>query len=323
VALPAAAATPATPRAAVTFVDAGDQPRSKLRSLRALVEGELEQHEIKVVRKPAPPLVSPGARALGSYARARRLDRVYDVRLRAEGRRLVVTLTERKAPAMRSTFSARLAAESADRVDAIIPRLVGAVVARKEPEPEPQQQPKVAALTSPSEAPAPSAAVAATAAPPQRRGEFLIGASVDLGSYLHSAAGLYGGAVKLFYQYSQPLRFGLEVGGQGGGGAAFRVGTRADWLFSASGLSPIAGAGLGYVALRNGQQGEGGGGYFSASGGVEYARLRHVRLVGEVEVLLPFFKATRHDIVSDNGIISMVPTSAWSPSALVKLGCLY
>jgi hypothetical protein len=323
------AARAGRPRAAVTFLEASDQPRSALKSLRALVEAELEQHSISVVRKPAPPLVS-SSRQVKRYARASRLDRVYDVRLRPRGKQVEVVLTERRPPAMRSTFSARLSAAGLERVSKVIPKLVGAVVAREDPGQE--QEPKaevVADATPQAEVKAqPTAPPDATPAPDPvpggsaRRGQILVGASLDMGTFLHSAAGLYGGTAKIFYQWTS-LRLGAELGGSGGGGTTFHLAARGDYLFSQSGLSPYLGGGLGYVLTRDGSKAEGGGGYFSAVAGLEYSRWRKVHLLAEADVMLPFFSARREEVENRNGIVELVGVGAWSPAILFKLGCLY
>jgi len=318
-ALPSPASAARAPRAAVSVVEAPEALRDQLKGLRAVVEEELEQHEIKVLRKPVAPQGS-GVKKLGTFARARRLDRVYDVRLLPEGKKVVVVLTERKAPAMKSTFSARLAAVSAEKVKAVLPKLVGAVVARQEPEPDPQ--PAAAAAPAEPVSPAPETAVHAAAPAPVRRTEWLVGASVELGSYLNAAAGIYGASGRLIYQRGA-LGVGLELGGGGGGGTAFHAGLRADYLFLSSGISPIVGAGLGYLLAKAADKAEGSGGYFSASVGVEYARLRPVRFRLEAEVYLPFFEAKRSEIQSVNGIVDLTTIGSYSPAAVIKLGCLY
>jgi hypothetical protein len=317
--------------AAVAIPETGDQPHATVRSLHTLLQAELGKHGIKVKGRLVPRRVSIRRRGLAAYARAHRLKRVYELRLLPVGEKLVVMLDEKRGRRMRSTFSAKLSASSAEELDAVVPCLVEAVVTRRQPSPPTPPQPAKAKVAdaapaageaaSSSSAVVPVASVAAQGTP--RQTEWLWGFSLHPGSFLRSFAGLYGGSAELYYD-TAPWRFGAEAGGMGGSGRVLTVSGRAHYRFLTSEkLSPMIGAGLGFMMLENDEGASGNGVSFSMTGGAQLGYLKAAKLVAQAEIILPLFSAKRHDPESDNGIIDIVQHSKWSPAVVLKLSCLF
>lgn len=318
--------------AAVAIPDTGDQPRTTVRTLHTLLQSELGKRGIRVKSRLVPRRVSVRRRGLAAYARAHRLRRVYELRLLPSGDKLVVMLDEKRGRRMRSVFSAKLSAGSAEELDAVVPRLVDAVVARRSPTPPPPP-PKPAAVAeaaataaaapeSPESSVVPVASVAAQGAPAGRT-EWLWGFSVHPGSFLRAAAGLYGGSGALYYD-TAPWRIGVEAGGMGGDGRVLTLSGRAHYRFmTTEKISPMMGAGLGFMMMNTEEGASGSGVSFSMTGGAQLTHVKAAKLVAEVEVILPLFMATRHDPQGNNGIIDIVEHTRWSPAAILKLSCLF
>jgi len=316
--------------AAVAIPDTGDQPRTTVRTLHTLLQTELGKRGIRVKSRLVPRRVSVRKRGLAAYARAHRLRRVYELRLLPMGEKLVVMLDEKRGRRMRSVFSAKLSAGSAEELDVVVPRLVDAVVARRSPTPPPpppaQPGQVAAAATTADVAPessvVPVASVAAQATP-KGRTEWLWGFSIHPGSFLRAAAGLYGGSGALYYD-TAPWRFGVEAGGMGGDGRVLSLSGRAHYRFlTTEKISPMMGAGLGFMMMDTEEGASGSGVSFSVTGGAQLTHIKAVKLVAEAELILPLFTATRHDPQGDNGIIDIVEHTRWSPAAVLKLSCLF
>jgi hypothetical protein len=312
--------------AAVVLPEAGDQG-SQLREL--LVE-ELEKRGIKVNRKPIPARIVARARGLAAYASAKRLKRVYELRVKPVGQaKLVVSLSEKKGRRLRASFLAKLPARSRAEVTAIIPQLVEAVVQHKEPVPPLPPAPKVATAAAPTSAQQQQQQISAvpTPAPPPveqpAHGEFLFGFSLAPGMFLRSPSGLYGGSGQVYYQRGF-YRVGLELGGMGGAGHLISFGARSQFLLAPSWkVVPVVGAGLGYLLLHGADNSDGGGGYFAATVGAQFNYVRWAKLVAELEFVLPMFSLAAYDPQETNGDFNIVKRSTWSPTASLKLSCLF
>lgn len=317
--------------AAVAIPETGDQPRTTVRTLHTLLQTELGKRGIKVKSRLVPRRVSVRKRGLAAYARAHRLRRVYELRLLPMGEKLVVMLDEKRGRRMRSVFSAKLSAGSAEELDTVVPRLVDAVVARRSPVPPPPPPPARPTLAADASQPAAEAAPESSVVPvaavtaqssPQRK-EWLWGFSVHPGSFLRAAAGLYGGSGALYYD-TAPYRFGVEAGGMGGDGRVLTLSGRAHYRFMTSEkISPMMGAGLGFMMMDTEEGASGSGVSFSMTGGAQLTHLKAAKLVAELEVILPLFTTTRHDPTGNNGIIDIVEHTRWSPAAILKLSCLF
>jgi hypothetical protein len=323
--------------AAVTIPEAARQSRSTVKKCYSVLKEELASHGIKVKRL-VPRRVSKRKRRLVAYARARRLKRVYELRLRqGRGEKVVVKLVERRGRRMRRSFSAKLSA-AVEEVDAVIPLLVEAVIERRRPRPLPPPQPEtvvatatVQAAESPSEEVEQEeqeqpVATVSSEGEAETGGEFLWGFSLEPGAFMRGAAFLFGGSGKLLYQ-KRNYRFGAEIGGMGGGGTLISFAVRGQYLFrelfSWKDTTPLVGASLGYTMMTNGEGSEGSGISFSASLGAQFTQLSWARVVTELEFLLPFYGAERHDPVNNNGIVDIVEHSTWSPAVILKTSCLF
>jgi hypothetical protein len=319
--------TAAAPRAAQTPLAAVVLPgtQDEASGLRELLVEELEKRGIKVNHKPIPARIVAKARGLAAYASAKRLKRVYELRVKTIGEaKVMVSLAERSGRRLRSSFSAKLAAKGRAQVAAVIPQLVEAVVERKEPVPPPP--PKVAAA-----APAPPTQINATppetpAAPPepgQKRGEFLFGFSFAPGLFLNSPSGLVGGSGQILYQRGF-YRLGLEIGGMGGGGHIITFSGRGHILFAPSWkIVPVAGLGLGYLLLHGSDGTDGGGGFFATTVGAQFNQVRWAKFVAELEFVLPMFQVAAYDPQLTNGNFELVKRSSWVPAGFLKLSCLF
>lgn len=318
------------PRAAVTITETAEQPRKKVKALHTKVKSELEKRGVKVKRRAVPRRLVKRAKRLRAYTRRHRIKRVFDLRVKSRGKGYQVELEEKKGRRMRSAFSAKMAAGNIQEVDAVIPRLVEAVLRRKQPR---VLVAEVQPTTIASDAAAPAATVTeqpagpkAPSTPDDSRGEFLLGVSLEPGMFLTAAAGLYGGSGKLYYQKT-PYRFGVEIQAMFGGGQLLNISARGQYLFplaSTPKITPLVGASLGYLMLTTYDDAEGNGIAFTASGGAQFSHLGWTDLVAELELVLPFFAATRHDPDLDNhGILNLVENSTYAPAVVLKLSALF
>jgi hypothetical protein len=236
---------------------------------------------------------------------------------------------------MRRSFSAKLAV-GVEEIGEVIPLLVEAVIERKKPRPLPPPEPETVVATavqseSPSEAADAEpeeqpAATVSSEGEAETGGEFLWGFSLEPGGFMRGAAFLFGGSGKLLYQ-KKNYRFGAEIGGMGGGGTLISFAVRGQYLFrelfSWKDVTPLVGAGLGYTMMTNGEGSEGSGISFSGSLGAQFTQLSWARVVTELEFMLPFYGAERHDPVNNNGIVDIVESSTWSPAVILKTSCLF
>jgi hypothetical protein len=312
------------------------QSKQTVATLRRLVRSELEKQGIKVHRL-IPTRWSKSRRRLAIYARRHRVRRLYSLSLVPEGKGYRVMLTEKQGRRLRDVFTAKLTASSIVQIEPVLARLVAAVIKR-----EPPRQPVLVAEVKPttiaSDAATPATPTATTAvaqpaedpSPPaspgtEEKGQFLIGVSLEPGTFLTAAAPLYGGSGKLYYQ-KRSYRLGAEIQAMFGEGRLLNIAASGQYMFplgSMPKITPLVGANLGYLMLTTQDNSEGNGIAFSASGGAEFSQLSWTRLVAEVEFVLPLFVAKRHDPDLNNGILDLKEHSAYSPAVVLKLSALF
>lgn len=343
-------------KAAVIVTVSAKQARSKEDALASLVRKELRKNGIQVSPKPIPRRVVKRKRRLVSYARARRIKRIYALSVGSRGENLVLALADKRAPRMRNAYFAKLSINDTGELDNAVPSLVKAVIRREKPKPVMAQAPKASIpKTGVQEKKAPDTRVQDTtvqvaafseisneeeqgdvqgtvrkkpaAAGSSATGsprEILYGFSLEPGIFLRSPVSMFGGSAKIYYQ-KRPYRYGLELSGMGGDGSLVSIAARAQYLFRpAWKMIPVVGAGLGYLFLSKGKETEGNGGAFSASVGAQFDELLSwTRMVVEAEVVLPMFSLSRFDFESDNGIIEPVTRSSWDPAVVLKVSCLF
>jgi hypothetical protein len=303
--------------------------KTKVRKLHAMVRKELQKRGIKVKRRPVPRKLTRrrAKRRMVAYARAHRLARIYEVRVRATaGDELVVSLSEKKAPKMRRAYSAKLPIRDLEQLDEVVPRLVEAVVERKEP--RVTKSVKVAGAMQSQEVPSTEQTVQAAPDAPveapegEVRSQWLWGFSLQPGVLMVSPVGMFGGSGQLYYQRNN-LRFGVEVGGMGGGGTLVNITARAQYLYELTPqITAVGGGGLSYTMMENGEF-DGSGGSASITLGAQLARFSWALLVAEAEFVLPFFSIVRDGFEFNNGITSIVNEKAYTPAAMFKLSCLF
>jgi hypothetical protein len=316
--------TSITPLAGVAILETAEQPAARLREVRALLTDELAKRGIKAAS--VPPRLASRPRSLIAYAKAKRLQRVYELRLTADGEQLVATLVEKRGRALKSAFRARLPVKGNQELDAAIPRLVEAVVTQRKPRPIPvaSAAPVPAATEAGAAptvvpAPGPSATVAARAS--ERTSEFLFGVSVEPATFFRAPSVIFGGTASFLYQRGN-WRGGASLTAGGGQGQLLQLGARVHRLFrEGTPLRPFIGGSLSYIQLKNAEGAESNGGAVGLSGGLQYRR-SSLRFTFETEVLLPWFPMVRDEEVFKNGILDLVRHSTYSPAILFKLGCL-
>jgi len=317
----------AKPRKGAAVAIAQTVKKTKVRKLHAMVREELQKRGIKVKRRPVPRKLTRAKRRLVAYARAHRLARVYEVRVRASsGDGLVVSLAEKKAPKMRKAYSAKISIRDLEELDEAVPNLVEAVVERKEP--RVTKPVKVAGAMQSQEVPTTEETVQAAPTSPveaaegEVRSQWLWGFSLQPGVLMVSPAGMFGGSGQLYYQRNNML-YGLEIGGMGGGGTLVNLTARAKYIYELTPqISALGGGGLSYTMMENGEF-DGSGGSASVTLGLQLSKFTWALLVAEAEFVLPFFSIVRDGFEFDNGITSIVNEKAYTPAAILKLSCLF
>lgn len=303
--------------------------KTKVRKLHAMVRKELQKHGIKVKRRPVPRKLTRtrAKRRMVAYARANRLARIYEVRVSASaGDELMVSLSEKKAPKMRKAYSAKLPIRDLEQLDEVVPTLVRAVVERKEP--RVTKSVKVAgAMQSQESATTEETVQAAPDSPVEApegavRSQWLWGFSLQPGVLMVSPVGMFGGSGQLYYQRNN-MRYGVEVGGMGGGGTLINITARAQYLYQLTPeITAVGGGGISYTMMENGEF-DGSGGSASITLGAQLAKFTWALLVAEAEFVLPFFSIVRDGFEFNNGITSIVNEKAYTPAAVLKLSCLF
>jgi hypothetical protein len=317
---------PVAALAGVAILETAQQSAEQLQEVRALLEGELAKRGIKAAS--VPPRLAARSKALVAYAKAKKLRRVYELRLTAEGEGLVASLVEKRGRKLKSAFRAQLPVPDGKQLGAAIPRLVEAVIAQREPQPLPVASVAPAATASEASATA-SAGAAAAGAPaasvsalaPERESEFLFGISVEPVTFFRAPGAVFGGSAMLLYQRGN-WRGGASLTAGGGQGRVLQLGARLQRVFrEGTTLRPFLGASLSYVQLKNADNAESNGGAVGVSAGLQYRR-PSLRFTFESELLLPWFPMVRDEQVFKNGILDLVRHSAYSPALIFKLGCL-
>lgn len=328
--LSTASAAPRGPVAAiagVAILETAQQSAEQLQEVRALLEGELAKRGIKAASVPT--RLAARSKTLVAYAKAKKLRRVYELRLTAEGEGLLASLVEKRGRTLKSAFRAQLPVRDGKQLGAAIPRLVEAVIEQREPQPLPVASATPAAAASEASATAGAGGAATAGAPaatvsalaPERESEFLFGISVEPVTFFRAPGAVIGGSAMLLYQRGN-WRGGASLTAGGGQGRVLQLGARLQRVFrEGTTLRPFVGASLSYVQLKNAAGAESNGGAVGVSAGLQYRR-PSLRFTFESELLLPWFPMVRDEQVFKNGILDLVRHSDYSPALIFKLGCL-
>ena len=224
----------------------------------------------------------PGGEAAREVLEESDVRRVFVLTVRRLGRKVVVALTERGGPILEATRSERMSASRVEELDLVIPRLVGAVLAR---------------------APVEEGATVATVTDEEGRewrkkyGEFLWGVGLPVGVALRSGSEFaYGAAARGSYEMEH-ARLDLALVSQFSGGdedlAYLNLAIEAYYLFSTENVSPYLGGGFGYGFSRidsDEVEDRSQGVILNVGGGVEFFRLYEVRLLVDAKVGFPTYE---------------------------------
>jgi hypothetical protein len=198
------------------------------------------------------------------------------------GRKRVIQLSEFKTTdAQTIIFSTRMSAARVEELDLVIPRLVRAVVARKDP----RSTAEVDQVTAKE-----------SRAWRKKDGEFLVGGAIPVGSSFHqNAKPSYGIGALLSYEMER-ARLDASLIGQfnSQGDELWHGGVTlgAAYLFNAGNTSPYLGANLGYGATWMGSDVDDAnfGLLVSLGGGVEFFRLYKARMLIDARFTLPTYQ---------------------------------
>ena len=243
-------------------------------TMRGLTVQQFRQQGVRMVDGPALEGIQPVDATTGGKVGQLGANRLFVLNLGRLGQKVILTLDERTPDGQQVVTSAALQTEDVEETDRILPRLVSAVLHRESAE----SNAEYATVTS-SEGRDVN----------KRPGERFFAIGLPFGIVSNKAGGAIGLSLAFMYE-AESFRIdftGLGVGGGGGGAGLLGIGGY--YLFLPGDITPYLGGGVGYMGISRGDS-SGGGGGFTAEGGVEFFRTRRVRLIAGVEALLPAYK---------------------------------
>ena len=178
-------------------------------------------------------------------------------------------------------FSTRMSAKRVEELDVVVPRLVRAVLARKDPRSTAEVDQVTAKESRPWR---------------KKDGEFLVGGAIPVGSSFHQhAKPSYGIGGLLSYEMERARLDASLIGQFNAQGDELWHGSAtlgAAYLFNASNTSPYVGANLGYGATWMGSDVNDAnfGLLVSVGGGVEFFRLYRARMLVDARVTVPAYQ---------------------------------
>jgi hypothetical protein len=201
------------------------------------------------------------------------LSKAYVLQPSRLGSKILLTLQERDVNSGELVYEVSLAAQSLEESDRIIPRLVSALVDRKKVE----ASAEVGSVTREE------------AAPFQKKpGETFWTFGLPFGLTGGGTSGAFGLSAAYNYE-AEYFRVAFDVLGTGSKDfGAFLLGIDASWIPMAGDWSPYLGAGVGYMHVSENGYSAGGAGLTSEVG-LEFLRLRKVRILVGAQGLLPLY----------------------------------
>ena len=254
---------------------------SETPSILALIKGSLSASGLSPCPTPESSLV-PKTEALLAILQKHQCSRLFIVETVRLGSKRVIQLSEFKNDQPQTiVFSTRMSAARVEELDLVIPRLVRAVLAKKDP----RSTAEVDQVTAKE-----------SKAWRKKDGEFLIGGSIPVGTSFHqNAQPSYGIGGLLSYEMEQ-ARLDASLVGQfnSQGDELWHGGVTlgAAYLFNAGNTSPYIGANLGYGATWMGSDVDDAnfGLLISAGGGIEFFRLYKARMLVDARITLPTYQ---------------------------------
>jgi hypothetical protein len=265
------------PGAALVFIgDDGGLTYPGVRAIRGLAIGELRKRGVPVVDDPRADAIVNAAQA-EQLMRELNVSRGFSVRVQGRlGNKLPLSVEELQPEKQVPIFSASLSVSSIEECDAVIPRLVDAVLDRRPAEDNAQRG-----------VPFQKEAVPYS----KRSGETHLSFGLVVPTFQGSnqSGSPFGLSIELFYELEH-LNLGLEGlfathKGLTAGGVFFE----GNWLPIDGEVSPYIGAGLGYMGADSA-----GGLGMKLQAGVEALRLHQIRVLAGFEVLVPFFATSQY-----------------------------
>jgi hypothetical protein len=268
--LAGASAVQAKGTAVVVVAEDGGLDYSAVRAIRSVTAFELRRRGVDVSADVRTEEVQPADDHLADLVQDLDAGRVFLVRIGGMlGSKVPMSLDE-VTPRFSPIASASLSAATLDEADIVAQRLVSAVLDRRSADDTGTMRTVTLTESRPFE---------------KKPGErFLSFGFPVLLTHGNGSGGPVGFSLEYFYE-AQSFRAGLllETATNGGTGLGW-FGIGAAWLPFDSELSPYLGAGIGYMGASN----EGGmGGRLEV--GMELFRLHGLRLLGGIDLVVPFF----------------------------------
>ncbi|MFL5413512.1 MAG: hypothetical protein ACJ79D_19280 [Myxococcales bacterium] len=270
-----ASAVQAKGTAVVVVADDGGLDVSAVRAIRSVTAFELRRRGVEVSEDLRTEGVQPPDDHLAELVEDLDARRVFLVRIGGMlGSKVPMSLDEVTPARFSPIASASLSAATLDEADVVAQRLVSAVLDRRSADDTATMRTVTLTESRRFE---------------KKPGErFLSFGFPVLLTHGNGSGGPLGFSLEYFYE-AQSFRAGLllETATNGGTGLGW-FGIGATWLPFDSELSPYLGAGIGYMGASN----EGGmGGRLEV--GMELFRLHGLRLLGGIDLIVPFFGGTR------------------------------
>jgi hypothetical protein len=267
----ASSAAFAAPTAALLISDSGSLAPEELHAVRSLATEELRANHIEVSPDPRFEQIRPADAQVLDAMRADGLLKLYVLVVNGRlGNKIPFTMQERD-PLGNVVASASLSANGIEEADMVVPRLTRAVLAHQTAD----QAATVDTVTS------------IEAQPFNKKfGERFWTVGFNIPTYSGAQTSTIFG-LSLGYHYEAPFwRLGVtgEFGGNKGLNSEF-FGLEAAWLPFATEVTPYLGGGFGFGATQSGS-----GVAFKAEAGVEFLRLRTVRLIAGMDLFIPAFR---------------------------------
>ena len=249
--------------------------------IMTLVKGNLSREGLSPCGTPTTSPVPP-PEALITTLKAHQCTRLFVVETVKLGSKRIVQLSEFKVKEPQTVrFSAQMSATRIEELDLIIPRLVRAVLSRKDP----RSTAEVDQVTAKE-----------SRAWRKKDGEFLMGGAIPVGTSFHPDAKPSYGIGGLVSYEMEHARLDASLVGQfnSRGDELWHGGVTlgAAYLFNAGNTSPYLGANLGYGATWMGSDVDDAnfGLLISAGGGIEFFRLYKARMLVDARVTLPSYQ---------------------------------
>ena len=262
--------------AVVVLLESGTLDKASARTAVEILATELRKHRVQVVEGGSLGTgdVFSGKEALSKVLESSGAYKLYALSLSSLGKKIIVKV-DKIGSDLEVMDTRSLAASDVEELDAVIPRVVTALI-NGLPIKETAKVDTVVKVESKKWE--------------KKPGEFNMGVFALFGGGLRSNAdAAYGVNLKFSYEMEH-LRLDTDLGVQFDGDGFFRFIIGAQYLPWSTNWSPYIGAGLGYAAAWLADEDVEHGLAGQVTLGIELFRLYRVRMIIETGVLLPFFE---------------------------------